>query len=277
MKRSVLLIGCGNMGFAMMRGWISMNPSLKVLVVEPAEDLRIRARSQGAQAKADISDFTNHSPDIVVIAVKPHQVPKVAKQCAPFVAGGAIICSVAAGISIREIANGLPDDAAIVRCMPNTPASIGEGVMALCANPAVSHQQSEQIGALFSSSGEVIWIEDEAKMDAVTAISGSGPAYVFYFIEAMEEAGVALGLPRDTASKLALKTVAGSGRLAATSDTRPRDLRVAVTSPAGTTAAALEILQGSDRLKSLIREAATAARDRSIELGQSGQLYTSND
>jgi pyrroline-5-carboxylate reductase len=168
------------------------------------------------------------------------------------------------------MAAALPEGTPIIRCMPNTPAAIGEGMMALCAGPGVAAEACELTQALFAASGSVAWIEDEALMDAVTAISGSGPAYVFHFVEALTAAAVALGLPEQTAALLAKQTVAGAGRMALQSDTPPGTLREQVTSPGGTTAAALAVLMAEDRLANLVAEATAAARDRGVELGREG-------
>jgi pyrroline-5-carboxylate reductase len=152
--------------------------------------------------------------------------------------------------------------------MPNTPASIGAGMLVLTARSDVSAETRDFVESLFASSGAVAWIDDESLMDAVTAISGSGPAYVFYFIETLSEAGEKLGLTREIARKLALQTVRGAGQLAALSDHSPAVLREQVTSPGGTTAAALKVLMADDGLSALVFKAATAARDRGVELGK---------
>jgi pyrroline-5-carboxylate reductase len=271
MSHSVLLIGCGNMGYAMLKGWLATEPSLAACVVEPAEPLRDRATKAGATAVAQLSDIPQEvSPDLVVLAVKPAMVATVLAECGRFAAAGSTFVSVAAGITIPAMASVLPKDARIIRCMPNTPAAIGEGMMALCAAPDVPGEARDLTETLFAASGSVAWIDDEALMDAVTAISGSGPAYVFHFVEALTEAGTALGLPEETALLLAKQTVAGAGRMALASDDTPATLREQVTSPGGTTAAALAVFMENDRLKELVREAATAARDRGVELGRDG-------
>jgi pyrroline-5-carboxylate reductase len=269
MAHTILLIGCGNMGFAMMRGWMADNPSLAVHVVEPADALRTRAAGAGAQAVAAIADLpTDLAPDLVVIAVKPNTVGDVLRQCTAFAGRNATFVSVAAGITTAAMAKNLPAGASIIRCMPNTPAAIGEGMMVLFAGDKVSAEARSLTEALLKTSGAVAWIDDEVQMDAVTAISGSGPAYVFHFIEALIDAGVALGLPRETAALLAKQTVLGAGRLAMASDTDPGTLREQVTSPNGTTAAALKVFMTDDRTKMLVAEATRAACDRSIELGK---------
>ncbi len=152
--------------------------------------------------------------------------------------------------------------------MPNTPAAIGKGMLVTYKNANVSEDDAAFVKSLLKTSGKVTSIDDEAQMDAVTAVSGSGPAYVFHFIEALTDAGVTAGLPRETAALLAMQTVMGAGALAAASNDSPTKLREQVTSPKGTTAAALDILMGEDRLKNLVAEAVDAARKRSIELGK---------
>lgn len=269
MSNTILLIGCGNMGFAMMRGWLKENPSLNVHVVEPAEALRDRAASAGASAVETIAALPDElSPDLVVLAVKPAMIRTVLEECGAFANRGATFVSVAAGVTTSAMASALPANAAIIRCMPNTPAAIGEGMMVLYARDGVSQEARELTTALFKTSGAVAWIDDETHMDAVTAISGSGPAYVFHFIEALIEAGTKLGLPDDIATLLAKQTVLGAARLAATSGENPGTLREQVTSPNGTTAAALNVFMSVDRTKKLVAEATEAARDRSIELGK---------
>lgn len=268
MSKTVLLVGAGNMGFAMMRGWIATNPELRMLVVEPVEALRNRAAAEGAIVGAGIADFSSEKPNFIVLAVKPHLTAQVAAECAAFAAAGSVILSVAAGVATGTLATDLPRQAAIIRCMPNTPAAIGAGVMALFANDNVSVDARGAATRLMETSGMVLWLENEGQMDAITAISGSGPAYLFHFIEALSGAGQVLGLPQDTAAAIALQTVSGAAQLAAQSDTDPAELRSQVTSPGGTTAAALDVLRAPDGLTSLVKKAATAARDRSIALSR---------
>jgi pyrroline-5-carboxylate reductase len=269
MAHTVALVGCGNMGFAMLAGWFKADPSLEAHVVEPAEALRQRAGEAGAMAVTDIAGLpADLAPNLVVLAVKPQMVAPVLAKCGRLAENGATFVSVAAGITIPSMAAALPDGTPIIRCMPNTPASIGEGMMALCAGPGVTAEARYLAETLFSASGSVAWIEDEALMDAVTAISGSGPAYVFHFVEALTAAGAALGLPDDTAALLAKQTVAGAGRMALHSDIPPGTLREQVTSPGGTTAAALTVFMTDERLAKLVAEATAAARDRGVELGK---------
>ena len=270
MSNTVLLIGCGNMGFAMLRGWLGADPDLRAFVVEPAEELRARAAEASAVAVGSITELPGDlAPDLVVLAVKPAMVAKVLAECGGF-AGSATFVSVAAGITMPTMAAALPEGARIIRCMPNTPAAIGEGMLVLCAGEGVSIDAKLLTETLFKTSGAVTWVAEEGLMDAVTAISGSGPAYVFLFIEELTKAGMSLGLPHDTAALLAMQTVAGAGRYAQTSETPPGTLREQVTSPNGTTEAALNVFMGDDRMGRLVRAATEAARDRGIELGKGG-------
>ena len=271
MTHTVVLIGAGNMGYAMLTGWLQHDPELVVHVVEPYEPFQARAKAAGARPVAALADLPGDlNPDLVVLAVKPQMVAPVLADCSALAGCGATFVSVAAGITIAAMAATLPKDTPVVRCMPNTPAAIGEGMMVLCAGPAVSARACQLIATLFLASGSVAWLQDESLMDAVTAISGSGPAYVFHFIEALTEAGVALGLPGDIASLLARQTVAGAGHMALSSATSPTLLREQVTSPNGTTAAALAVFSANHALVRLVGQAAAAARDRGIELGQEG-------
>jgi len=275
MPDKILLIGCGNMGFAMLRGWLAQDVTPDVHVVEPAQALRTRAQDSGAHAVVDISALPETlAPDLVVLAVKPQQINEALARCGAFARQGACIVSVAAGVTIGTMAAQLPDGTAVIRCMPNTPAAIGEGAMALCPGRAVTKEMCDLAETLFSVSGAVAWIRDERLMDAVTAISGSGPAYVFHFIEALAEAGRQLGLPDATAALLARQTVAGAGKMALISGSSPGELRQQVTSPGGTTAAALKVLMHDDRLTNLVVQAATAACDRGAELGRTNQNQT---
>ncbi|WP_292275013.1 pyrroline-5-carboxylate reductase, partial [Mesorhizobium sp.] len=200
-------------------------------------------------------------PDLVVIAVKPQVIRDVTASYKRFGDGRTTFVSIAAGTPVATFAEILGGLAPIVRCMPNTPAAIGKGMMVVFSNPLVPDNVRRFAAELLSASGVVTTIDDESLMDAVTAVSGSGPAYIFHFIEA-------LTVPAETAKVLALQTVYGAASLAAESDEEPGVLRQQVTSPNGTTAAALAVLMGEDRLTKLLTDAVEAARLRSIELGK---------
>lgn len=267
MTKSAILVGCGNMGFAMLDGWLRADSTLTVHVVEPADALRARAADLGAQAMEDASTLPGDlSPDLIVLAVKPQVMSDVVPAYSDFAGGPATFVSVAAGTTISTLAAMLPGPTPIIRCMPNTPAAIGHGMMVCCANSVASDAAKDLTTRLMATSGLVDWIADEVLMDAVTALSGSGPAYIFHMIECMTNAGVSVGLPEDLSARMAMQTVMGAGRLAAEASDTPGQLRKNVTSPGGTTAAALAVLMDNDRMTRLMTEAITAARDRGAEL-----------
>lgn len=269
MSHTLVLIGAGNMGFAMLSGWRKQDPALSLHVVEPFAEFRQRAADLGAQAVETLDRLpAGLRADLVVLAVKPQMVAPVLVQTGPLAANGAAFVSVAAGITLEAMQGAMPVTAPVIRCMPNTPAAIGMGMMVLCAGPAVPDATRALADRLMATSGAVSWIEDEALMDAVTAISGSGPAYVFHFIEALTEAGVRLGLTPDVSGLLARQTVAGAAQMAVQAGVPPGTLREQVTSPNGTTAAALAVLRGDGALQDLLIRATTAARDRGVELGR---------
>lgn len=271
MTVKVVLAGCGNMGYAMLSGWVRgerLDPA-EVMVVEPNAELRARAAALGVGVAADVSALADgEAPALVVFAVKPQVIREVAAGYKGFAGRGTAFLSIAAGTTIATFEEVLGKDAAIVRCMPNTPAAIGKGMMVVVGNDRASKETTALVDSLLSASGEVAAIEDEALMDAVTAVSGSGPAYVFHFIECLTAAARDVGLPEATAKLLAMQTVLGAACLAAESSEEPGRLREQVTSPKGTTAAALDILMGEDRLKVLVGKAVEAARARSVELGK---------
>ena len=267
MTSTVLLVGCGNMGYALLKGWLAADSAPAVHVVEPDEALAERARAAGARAVRGAGDLPGDlRPDLVFLAVKPQVMADVVPAYIRFAGGSATFVSIAAGTTIATLARLLPGPTPIIRCMPNTPAAIGAGMIVCCANDRTEPEARELATRLLATSGLVDWIDDEALMDAVTAVSGSGPAYVFHFIECLTAAAVELGLPEPLAAKMAMQTVMGAGRLAAEAGDPPGRLREQVTSPGGTTAAGLTVLMGEDRLKRLVAEAATAARDRGAEL-----------
>jgi pyrroline-5-carboxylate reductase len=266
----IVLAGCGNMGFALLKGWIEAGAAKPgaVHVVEPNGQLRERAASLGAQVHAEAATLpADLAPRMVLFAVKPQVIRQVVPLYRRF-APAATFVSIAAGTPIATFETLLGSDAAILRCMPNTPAQIGKGMLVTCGNARVKAADEAFVERLLATNGAIAKVEDEDLMDAVTAVSGSGPAYVFHFIECLTAAGIEAGLPQDTAALLAMQTVMGAGALAASSDETPARLREQVTSPNGTTAAALAVFMGGDRLKRLVSEAVEAARRRSIELGK---------
>ncbi|RUM99062.1 pyrroline-5-carboxylate reductase [Pseudaminobacter arsenicus] len=271
MTVKVVLAGCGNMGYAMLAGWLKsgrLQPA-ETFVIEPNEELRARAQKLGSAVGGDASDIpAGTTPKLVVLAVKPQVIRDVTAAYKNLGDGETTFVSVAAGTPIATFEEILGSKTPIIRVMPNTPAAIGKGMMVSCANGNVSTETSAFVEKLLAASGAVATVDDERQMDAVTAVSGSGPAYIFHFIECLTAAAEQAGLPKETAKLLAMQTVYGAASLAAESDEEPGTLRQQVTSPKGTTAAALAVLMGNDRLKTLVGEAVEAARRRSIELGK---------
>ncbi|KQZ79056.1 pyrroline-5-carboxylate reductase [Mesorhizobium sp. Root157] len=265
----LVLVGCGNMGYAMLSGWIKAGKlkAGEVFVVEPNDNLRGRAAVLGCLTAANANAIAADAvPELVVVAVKPQVIRGVVEGYKRFGDGRTTFVSIAAGTAVATFEAILGERAPVMRCMPNTPAAIGKGMMVLYSNRLVSDAAKSLVADLLSASGEVATIEDEALMDAVTAVSGSGPAYIFHFIEALTQAAQKAGLPAETAKLLARQTVYGAASLAAESTEEPGVLRQQVTSPNGTTAAALAVLMGDDRLTRLLTEAVEAARLRSVEL-----------
>ena len=267
MNEIVLLVGCGNMGRAMLTGWRVARPDAAFHVVEPHAALRAAAAEIGADAVAEAPALpADLRPDLVFLAVKPQVMPAVLPAYARF--EQATFVSIAAGTTVATLKAGLGAEAPIIRCMPNTPAAIGAGMMVSYATREVADGAKSLASDLLAASGDVAWIDDEGLMDAVTAVSGSGPAYVFHLIECLAAAGAKAGLPEELAEKLALQTVMGAGRLAAESATPPATLREQVTSPGGTTAAALAVLMQDGAMARLFASAVEAARARGEALGR---------
>ena len=264
-SETLLLVGAGKMGGAMLEGWLALGLAAdKIAVLEPQPTSDIAALAgRGLRLNPAPRDIGEAAA--VVVAVKPQTAPEAMPALAPFVGGSTVTVSIMAGRTLRFLEGALPR-AALVRAMPNTPAAIGRGITVAVANARVSPPQRELVHALLSAVGAVEWVEDEALMDAVTAVSGSGPGYVFLLAEAMARAGVAAGLPPALAATLARATVAGSGELLRRSPLDAARLRQNVTSPGGTTAAALEVLMGKDALEPLMTRAIAAATKRSRDL-----------
>ncbi len=263
---ALLLIGCGKMGGALLGGWLDRGLAPRVVVVEPGPGAAAFAGKPGIELLASIDAVAGEfAPAVVVLAVKPQVMADVLPAYRRL-AGSALFLSIAAGKTLGFFARALGPRAAVVRAMPNTPAAVGRGIAVACANAQVSPAQRALAERLLTAVGEVAWVEDEALIDAVTAVSGSGPAYVFLLIECLAEAGVAAGLPADLAARLARATVAGSGELARLSAESAAALREAVTSPGGTTRAALDVLMAADGLAPLLRRAVLAAAKRSRQL-----------
>lgn len=267
MGARILLVGCGKMGGAMLGGWLAGDvAAADVTVIEPFAGEEV-AKLYGVTVAKSVDEVAgDFLPDIVIFAVKPQNMDDILPLYRDFVRPGTVFLSIAAGRTVASFEKFLGKEAAIVRTMPNTPAAIGRGITVAFANAPVTDAQRMLAQSLLEAVGEFDWVDDEALIDAVTAVSGSGPAYVFLLIEAMTDAGIAAGLAPDLAERLARATVAGSGELARQSDDSAATLRQNVTSPGGTTAAALEVLMADDGLSPLMRRAVAAAADRSREL-----------
>jgi pyrroline-5-carboxylate reductase len=262
---SLVLVGAGKMGGAMLDGWLAagLEPA-RVTVVDPG--LPPEAAAAWAARGVRLDPAGIGEPEAVVLAVKPQGLDAAAGAVAPLAGSGTLVVSVLAGKTIADLKARLPRARAVVRAMPNLPASIGRGATGAVASPEVSEDQRRTADALLSANGLVEWVADEGLIDAVTAVSGSGPAYVFLLAETLAEAGVAAGLPPETAARLARQTVAGAGELLGRSEAEAAELRRNVTSPGGTTAAALGVLMAGDGLAPLMREAVAAAQRRAREL-----------
>ena len=264
----LLLCGGGKMGGALLEGWLKRGLAAdQTFIIEPDQKCAEIIRGFGT---SNVYHDANALPKVelqtIVLAVKPQIMDSVSIQVKDRVSASTMVVSVAAGKTIETFETAFGSKTAIVRVMPNTPAAIGEGMSVLCANRATSQSQRSAAETLLSAVGETAWIEDEELMHAVTAVSGSGPAYVFYLIEALTNAGIEAGLPQALANKLALQTISGAGRLARESDLSASTLRENVTSPGGTTEAALKQLMAADGLGPLMGRAVKAATQRSKEL-----------
>jgi len=266
---SLTFIGGGNMATALAGGRVRAGAAAHELrVVEPVEAQRaaLAARFPGIALFAAPTREALAGADVVVMAVKPQFMRAAATALAPFVADVPVVLSIAAGIRSHDLARWLGGYARIVRAMPNTPALVGAGISGAWAAPDVATPAREHAADVLRAGGDVVWFDDEATLDAVTAVSGSGPAYVFYFIEAMEQAGIDVGLRPADARRLAYATVAGGIALARASDAEPATLRAQVTSKGGTTARAIDTLD-AHRVKDAFVAAIRAAAARAAEMG----------
>jgi len=264
---SLVLVGAGKMGGAMLEGWLSVGLAPEALtVVEPQPSETIAALCSARGVTLNPQGANPAAPAVAVLAIKPQMLEAASPHIADLVGPDTLVVSILAGKTIADLQARLPRARAIVRAMPNLPASIGRGATGAFANAATSAGQRATAQALLESVGTVEWVEDEGLIDAVTALSGSGPAYVFHMVECLARAGAAAGLPADLAERLARATVAGSGALLAESPLSASTLRENVTSPGGTTAAALEVLMAADGLDALLRKAVAAAKRRAQEL-----------
>lgn len=262
----LVLVGAGKMGGALLAGWLAggLDPKA-VLVIDPSPSEETLALLAKAGVRVEAAPPEGLKAKVLLIAVKPQIMGSVLPGLRSLVGAGTIVVSIAAGTSIANLEAGL-GPAAVVRTMPNTPAQVGRGITAAVPNDRVDDAGRQLVTSLLEAVGEVVWVESEGLIDAVTAVSGSGPAYVFLLAESLAEAGAAAGLPPETAARLARATVSGAGELLRQSDLPPSQLRKNVTSPGGTTAAALEVLMGEEGFGPLLTKAVAAAKKRSEEL-----------
>ncbi len=263
---STVLVGAGNMGGAMLFGWLENGiPAKSITVIDPSprDDIRERLEASGVDLVAEAGEAGE--VDVLLIAVKPQLMDKVLPGLATLMGENTVAVSVAAGTTISKLETDL-GPGSIVRAMPNTPALLKRGITACCPNPKVTDVQKARVQQLLEANGKVEWIGEESLIDAVTAVSGSGPAYVFHLAECLAAAGVEQGLPEDVANRLARETIAGAGEMLSRLPEESSKLRENVTSPKGTTAAALSVFMEDEALKRLVSKAVAAARKRSEEL-----------
>ncbi len=257
----VWLVGCGNMGSAMLRGWLTSGLSPhNVTVIDPALPRLAEGVTVVPSVPVGIAP-----PALVLLAIKPQMLSEVAPQIAPALSADTVVVSILAGVEVQTLRRALPAQRQIIRVMPNIPASIGKGISAVFAGDAPAAIRA-LMAALLTPIGAVEWIEREDLFHAVTALSGSGPAFVFRFVAALASGGAALGLPVDQALRLAIATVEGAAALAGAADETPAALAAQVTSPHGTTAAGLAVLDGAAAFEGIIAATLAAAAKRSEEL-----------
>jgi pyrroline-5-carboxylate reductase len=262
-------IGGGNMAGAIARGLAASGfAGNRLALADP--DPVIRSGLAAALPDADIgadNAAVARGADVLVLAVKPQVLPTVARSLASVRPRAQLVISVAAGVRLASLAGWLGTDTPLVRAMPNQPALVGAGVTALAAGPALPAELRQRAGEVLAATGAVVWLPDESLMDAVTAVSGSGPAYFYLLVELMERAALELGLPAGLAATLARQTALGAGKTLIATGTDPAALRASVTSPGGTTAAAIAEFERAG-LAAIVSRALTAARDRGVELGR---------
>ena len=266
---TLVLVGAGKMGGAMLEGWIKAGlPPQHIVAIDPAvsDEMRASLASWGVRLNPALSAVTD--AEVVIVAVKPQVLEGVLQEITPLAASKPLVISVVAGKTIATFERYFGQGAAIIRTIPNTPAAIGRGITAMASAANVSASQQALAAQLLASVGEVVQVATESDIDAVTAVSGSGPAYVFYLTECLTKAAQALGLPEEISIQLARATVAGAGELMRQSGTDAATLRKNVTSPKGTTEAALNVLMAADGMEPLMKKAVEAACLRSRELAR---------
>ncbi len=263
----IVLIGCGRMGSALLKGWLKSNvKAITVVEPKPSAELKKLAKAKKITLVTAPSQVTG-KPSVCVVAIKPQILKGEAPTLATFAEKGALMISIAAGTTVDAMRKAWGRRALIIRAMPNTPGAIGAGITGIYAARGVTPADRKRAVSLMSALGATEWVKQEKLIDSVVAVSGSGPAYLFLFAEALTEAGIAEGLSPKQAEKFARATVAGAGALLAADKSPASALREAVTSPGGTTAAALSVFMENDALVNLVKRAARAAVRRSQELG----------
>jgi pyrroline-5-carboxylate reductase len=263
---SILLVGAGRMGSGLLKGWLKSGVKA-ITVVEPKPSAQLRKLASAKKiALVAAPSSLKQKPSVCVVAIKPQILKGEAPALANFAASGALMISIAAGTSVAALSKAWGKKARIIRAMPNIPGAIGAGISGIYAAKGVTASDKKRAVSLLSALGETVWVAKEKLIDSVTAVSGSGPAYLFLMAEALTEAGVAEGLPRAQAEKFARATVSGAGALLAADASAASVLREAVTSPGGTTAAALAVFMADDGLVPLVKRAVRAARKRAEEL-----------
>lgn len=268
---TLVLVGAGKMGMALLDGIVQGGVAPSQIVVQdpaPQPDTLQKLNDLGIRCIEHAHQLADVQPDLVLLAVKPQVFNDVSSTLTAMVAQNCLVLSVMAGIPLARLNASFATKTPVVRAMPNTPAAIGCGMTVCTANSHVDERQRQLADSIFAATGDVAWIDDERHMDSVTAVSGSGPAYVFLLAEAMTAAGIEAGLEETLAARLARTTIAGAGQLLKTSEQSAEDLRKAVTSPGGTTAAALQVLMENKALQALLVEAVQAAKKRSEDLAK---------
>ena len=270
MPGPLVLVGCGKMGGALLRGWLSRGvPGKDVFVIDPAPRDLADVQARGVSV---LTSFAALPPDLkpgmILLAIKPQFMDEALPAYRRFADQGAVFLSIAAGKTVAYLKEKLGPKAVVIRSMPNTPAAVGRGMSVILRDPKVAPATLDLCGQLLSAVGEIGWIDEEDQINAVTAVSGGGPAYVFLLIECLAEAGRAAGLPADLAMQLARETVVGSGELAHQSSETATQLRQAVMSPKGTTLEAINILMAPDGLQPLMNKAIAAATRRGREIAK---------
>ncbi len=273
--KNVILIGYGKMGSSIAQGWMLKSLNFNFFIVEKVSSLRSIAIKNGIKSYENLDQLLKFNSikalDIIFLAVKPQQMSETITVLSRIDFSNTLFISIAAGLSFDWFRSKLKKDIKLIRAMPNLPASVGFGLTGYCKTSNVNDIETQYVQELLGACGKVVYLDSEALIDVVTAISGSGPAYVFYFVEVLMEIGIKQGLSRANAKTLAIETVIGSARLLENSNIDPRILKQNVTSPGGTTKAGLDILASNDYgLYNLLEKTISAAKKRAIDLNSNG-------